>query len=94
MPHRLRHSACPPPRPRCRLQNARARREGRLAPTSKRELADFKREEHHEAWDIVAVGPPQAGDRPAGLRGMHAVDAAQALQHGLDGMPHAAGGCH
>lgn len=48
------------------LQNARARREGRLAPTAKRELADFKREEHHEAWDVVAVGPPQAGAPPSG----------------------------
>lgn len=43
-------------------QNARARREGRLAPASKRELADFGREEHHEAWDVVAVGPPAAGE--------------------------------
>ncbi|KAL4450724.1 hypothetical protein ABPG77_001080 [Micractinium sp. CCAP 211/92] len=59
-------------------QNARARREGRLAPTSKRELADFKREEHHEAWDIVAVGPPQAEEEPRSKGRRRAVERARA----------------
>lgn len=61
---RLAASLHPPRRsgPLSPLQNARARREGRLAPASKRELADFGREEHHEAWDVVAVGPPAAGE--------------------------------
>jgi hypothetical protein len=47
-------------------QNARARREGRLAPVAKRELADFKDEGCHAAWDIRAVGREEAGGRPLG----------------------------
>ncbi|KAL4433778.1 hypothetical protein ABPG75_000219 [Micractinium tetrahymenae] len=59
-------------------QNARARREGRLAPTAKRELADFRREEHHEAWDIVSVGPPQAEEEPKSKGRRRAAERARA----------------
>lgn len=59
-------------------QNARARREGRLAPASKRELADFGREEHHEAWDVVAVGPPAAEEEPRSKGRRRAVERARA----------------
>ena len=43
------------------LQNAAARKQGRLAPSAKREIADFRDEAHQEAWDVVALGPPVAG---------------------------------
>lgn len=43
------------------IQNALARREGRLAPVAKRELADFKREDCHAAGDVRAVGKEEAG---------------------------------
>ncbi|KAI7843407.1 hypothetical protein COHA_003004 [Chlorella ohadii] len=38
--------------------NTRARRQGQLSSAAKRELADFSNEAYHEAWNVVAVGPP------------------------------------
>jgi len=39
-------------------RNAVARKEGRLAPSAKIEVAEFKKVECQEAWDIEHVGPP------------------------------------
>lgn len=39
-------------------KNAEARRTSSVAPSSKIDVADFKKEEYHPLWDIEHVGPP------------------------------------